>query len=304
MSKPPSGHQYVKLVDGPTEPSGLGFGYLLVGVMSIFLIGANAYGFRQATRLPALIGLVVALLAFAVKMHMLRRRPSHERATSGGLDRMLGYLPPMLLSITLSSFAIYDFFVVGNDAAVRQPASKRLENAVVVTEDYYHAVRTRIRNRIELNAERLRELNSEPPSPQQRQEIDSLEEEQQRLRSLFGQVAVALRPDEFDSPSPGDSPGGVNPSDGTIDDDTVEEKARKKFSAAARLHQQLPDYIRRDVELPRPESSPEGASPQGKLERFFRDMMALTNEAIGCLAVPVILELLIVLIVLSNRPRG
>lgn len=228
MNKSPSGQQYVKMVDGPIEPSGLGFGYPLVGAMSIFLIITNAYSFRQATRLPALIGLLVAILLLAVKMYMLRRRPSHERATSGGLDRMLGYLAPATISIVLSAFAIYSFFVAGDDAASRQPARKRLENAVVVTEDYYHQLRTRIRNRIELNAERLREIQNEPPSPSQQQKVASLEEEQQRLRSLYGQVAEALRPDESDSPSPDDSPDGANPSDGTIDEDTVDEKVRKR----------------------------------------------------------------------------
>jgi hypothetical protein len=31
--------------------------------------------------------------------------------------------------------------------------------------------------------------------------------------------------------------------------------------------------------------------------------MALTNEAIGCLAVPIILEIFIIILVVSNRPR-
>jgi hypothetical protein len=300
MSKAPSSQQFVKIVDGPTQPSGSGFGYLLVGVMAVFLIITDTYGFGQATDLPPLIGLVVAVLACAIKMYMLRRRPPHERATSGGLERMMGYLPPALLSVALSSFAIYSFFIAGSEATLRQqPARKRLENAVVVIENYYHTVRTRIRTRIDLNAERLRELNNEPPSPQQQQEIAGLEEEQQMLRTLLRQVAAAIRPDESDLPFENDSPDGVEP----IDERTVQERLRKKFDVAARLHQQLPDFIRRDVEAPKLESLPEDAASGGKLESFFRDTMALTNEAIGCLAVPAILELFIVIIVLSNRPR-
>jgi hypothetical protein len=305
MSNPPSDQQYVKMMNGPIQPSGLGMGYLLVGLMSVFLIFTNAYGFRRATNLPALMGLILAILLFAIKMYMLRRRPPHERASSSGLDRMLGYLAPMLLSIGLSAFAIFSYFVIGTDTAPRQPAGKRLENAVVALEDYYHAVRSSIRHRLELNAERLRQLHSEELSPQRQREIADLEEEQQRLRSLLRQVAVALRPDASDSAQLDNSSDGVNLSYAPIDEyaeETVEEKIRKKFSVAARLHQQLPDFIRRDVELPKPESLSEEAQPVDRLERFFRDTMALTNEAIGCLAVPTILELLIVIIVLSNRP--
>jgi hypothetical protein len=300
MSKAPSSQQFVKIVDGPTQPSGSGFGYLLVGVMAVFLIITDTYGFGQATDLPPLIGLIIAVLACAIKMYMLRRRPPHERATSGGLERMMGYLPPALLSVALSSFAIYSFFMVDSEASLRQQSARKgLENVTVVIEDFYRTVRTKIRTRIETNAERLRELSDEPPSPQQQGQIAGLEEEQQMLRALLRQTADALRPAESDLPSPGDPPDG----DGPIDEDAAQEGLRKKFNAAASLHQQLPDSIRYDVEVPKLESLPEDAVSGGKLESFFRDTMALTNEAIGCLAVPAILELFIVIIVLSNRPR-
>ncbi len=300
MGKSRSSQQFVKIVDGPIQPSGSGFGYLLVGVMAATLMTTNTYGFGQATSLPPLIGLAVAILAFAIRMYMLRRRLPHERATSVGLDRMMWYLPPALISVGLSAFAIYSFFELSSEAPLRQQtAGKRLENVVVVIEDYYHAARTKIRTRLETNAERLRELNNEPPSPQHQVEIAGLEEEQQTLKALLRQTALALRPPETDLLSPPRSPDGARP----IDEDAVQERLRKMFDAAARLHQQLPDFIRRDVELPKPESLPEDAVSGDKLERFFRDTMALTNEAIGCLAVPAILELFIIMLVLSNRPR-
>jgi len=299
-----SSPQFVKNLNGPTQPSGPGFGYLLVSIMAVFLIVSNMYGFEQASGLPYMIGLSVAILAFAMRMYLLRRRAPYERATSGGLDRVLFYLPPAILSTGLSAFAIYSFFAVGaQETPRRRPAREMLENAVVVIEDYYRAVRTKIRARLETNAKRLRELDYEPPSQRRQAEIFGLLEEQQMLRRLFSQAAVELRPSDPEAPAPYDSTD--NSSDGArlIRKDSVQDWLSRKFDAAARLHQQLPDFIRRDVEAPMLESLPEDAMSGDRLERFFRDVMALTNEALGCLAVPMILEFFIVILVLSNRPR-
>jgi hypothetical protein len=286
--------------NGPIQPSGSGIGYLMVGLMAFFLIGANAYGFDRATGLPSLIGLAVAILAFAIRMYLLRRRSPQERFMSSGLDRTLFYLPPALLSTGLSAFAIYCFFVLDSEARPKErPAGERLEQAVMVIENYYHEVRAKISSRLETNDERLRELDAAPPSQQRQAVVADLEEEQRMLRGLLRQIATAIRLPASKAPSPDYSPDGA----GSIDEGSVHDDLSRKFEAAVRLHQQLPDFVRRDVEAPLLESLSEGATSGGKLERFFRDLMALTDGVKGCLAVPVILELFIVILVISNRPR-
>ena len=85
-----SSPQFVKNLNGPTQPSGPGFGYLLVSIMAVFLIVSNMYGFEQASGLPYMIGLSVAILAFAMRMYLLRRRAPYERATSGGRSILAG----------------------------------------------------------------------------------------------------------------------------------------------------------------------------------------------------------------------
>jgi|SRR5882672_281512 len=281
-----SSPQFVKHMGGLTQPSGSGFGYLLVGVMAIFLIGASTYGFYQATALPPLIGLTVAILAFVIRMYMIRRRSPYEQVTSDGLERALFYLPAAILSTGLSAFAIYSLVVDSETPPKRRPAGERLEHATMVIENYYHEVRAKIRSRLETNNERLRELDNQPLSEQRQKEIADLEEEQRTFRGLLQQIATAIRP----------------PADET-DEDSVQEKLSRKFEEAARLHQQLPDIISRDVEAPMLESLPEDATSGGKLQRFFRHIMALTKEAMGCLAAPIILEIFIVILVVSNRPR-
>jgi len=285
-----SSPQFVKQMGGRTQPSGSGPGYLLVAVMAIFLIATNTYGFYQATGLPPLIGLTVAILAFVIRMYMIRRRSPYERVTSNGLERALFYLPAAILSTGLSAFAIYSLVVDSDATPKRRPAGERLEHATVVIENYYHDVRAKIRSRLETIDERLRGLNNQPSSEQSQMEIVDLKEEQRILRGLFQRTTTAVRPLASD--------------DGESDDkDSVQETLSRKFDEAAKLHQQLPEVISRDVEAPMLESLPEDATSGGKFERFFRNMMALSNEAIGCLAVPIILELFIVILVISNRPR-
>jgi hypothetical protein len=292
-----SSPQFVKHMGGRTQPSGSGFGYLLVAVMAIFLIGTNTYGFAQTTELPPLIGLTVAVLAFVIRMYMIRRRSPYERVTSDGMERALFYLPAAILSTGLSAFAIYSLVVDNNANPKRRPAGERLENATVVIENYYHEVRGKIRSRLKAINERLRELDNQTPSEQIQTEIAALEEEQQTLSGLFRQTATALR-----LPAPNDGNDG-NDGAAPNDEDSVQEGLSRRFDEAARLHRQLPDIISQDVEPPMLENLPEDTTSGGKLQRFFRNVMALTNEAIGCLAVPIILEIFIVLLVISNRPR-
>jgi hypothetical protein len=292
-----SNPQFVKQMGGRTQPSGSGFGYLLVAVMAIFLIGTGTYGFYQATGLPPLIGLTVAILAFVIRMYMIRRRSPYERVTSDGLERALFYLPAAILSTGLSAFAIYSLVVDGETHPKRQPAGERLEHAAMVIENYYHEVRARVRSRLEANDERLRDLDNQPPSEQKQTEITDLEEEQRTLGGLLRQIANAIRPPASEAPDYSLDGSGPN------DEDSVQEKLSGKFDEAARLHKQLPDIISRDVEAPMLESLPEDTSSGGKPQRFFRNMLALTNEALGCLAAPMILEIFIVILVISNRPR-
>jgi hypothetical protein len=292
-----SNPQFVKHMGGLTQPSGSGFGYLLVAVMAIFLIGISTYGFYQATGLPPLIGLTVAILAFVIRVYMIRRRSPYERVTSDGLERALFYLPAAILSTGLSAFAIYSLVVYSETHPKRRPASERLEHATMVIENYYHEVRAKIRSRLETIDERLRELDNQPPSEQRQTEIASLEEEQRTLRGLLQHTATAIRPPASEAPDYSPDDAGPN------DEDSVQEKLSRKFDEAARLHQQLPDIISRDVQAPMLESLPEDTSSGGKLQRFFREIMALTNETMGCLAVPIILEIFIVILVVSNRPR-
>ncbi|MBO0725468.1 MAG: hypothetical protein J2P52_07700 [Blastocatellia bacterium] len=286
-----SSPQFVKQMGGRTQPSGSGPGYLLVAVMAIFLIATNTYGFYQATGLPPLIGLTVAILAFVIRMYMIRRRSPYERVTSDGLERALFYLPAAILSTGLSAFAIYCLVVDSDATPKRRPSRERLEHATVVIENYYHDIRAKIRSRLETIDERLRDLNNQPTSERSQMEIADLKEEQRIMRGLFRRTTTAVRPLASDD-------GG-----GSDDEDSVPETLSRKFDEAAKLHQQLPDIISRDVEAPMLESLPEDTTSGGKFERFFRNMMALSNEAIGCLVVPIILEIFIVILVISNRPR-
>lgn len=290
-----SSPQFVKYMDGGAQPSGLGLGYLLVAVMAIFLIGTNAYGFALATGLPPLIGLAVAVLAFVIRMYMIRRRSPYERVTNDGLERALFYMPAAILSTGLSAFAIYSLVVDNNANPKRRPAGERLEHATVVIENYYHEVRAKIRSRLKAIDERLRELDNQTPSEQIQTEIAALEEEQQTLSGLFRQTTTSLRLPASDD--------GNDGNDGPNDEDSVKGSLNRWFDEAARLHRQLPDLINQDVEPPMLESLPENITSGGKMQSFFRNVMALTNEAIGCLAVPIILEIFIVLLVISNRPR-
>jgi hypothetical protein len=279
-----SSPQFVKQMGGRTQPSGSGFGYLLVAVIALFLIGANAYGFAQATSLPPLIGLTVAILAFVIRMYMIRRRSPYERVASDGLERALFYLPAAILSTALSAFAIYCWVVDSETSQKRRTDKDRLEHATVALENYYHDVRAKIRSRLETIDERLLEPDHQPPSEGQ-MEMAALEEEQLMLKELFRETKAGITP-----PAPDD-------------EDSAQEKLSRKFDEAARLHQQLPDSINRDVQPPMLESLPEDTTSGGKPERFFRGVMALTNDAIGCLAVPIIMEIFIVILVVSNRPR-
>jgi hypothetical protein len=282
-----SSPQFVKHMGGRTQPSGSGFGYLLVAVIAIFLIGANTYGFAQSAGLPPLIGLIVAILAFVIRMYMIRRRSPYERVTSDGLERALFYLPAAMLSTALSAFAIYCWVVDSETSQKRRMDKDRLGHATVALENYYHDVRAKIRSRLETIDERLREPDNHPLSEasENRTEITDLEGEQLTLRELFRETTTGITPLASD------------------DEDSAQEKLSRKFDEAARLHQQLPDSINRDVEPPMLESLPEDTTSGGRLERFFTSVMALTNEAIGCLAVPIILEIFIVILVISNRPR-
>jgi hypothetical protein len=284
MSTVRSSPQFVKSMGSSAQPSGSGFGYLLVTVMAIFLIGANTYGFAQAVSLPPLIGLTVAILAFVIRMYMIRRRSPYERVTSDGLERALFYLPAAILSTALSAFAIY-CWVVDNETNPKRPSSReKLEHATMALENYYHDVRAKIRFRLETIDERLREPDNQPLSESQTG-IADLEAEQRTLRELFRETAPGITPPAHD------------------DEDSGQEKLSRKFDDAAKLHQQLPESISRYVAAPMLESLPEDTTSGGKLDRFFRDVMTLTSEVRGCLAVPIILEIFIVILVISNRPR-
>ncbi|HEX5081702.1 MAG TPA: hypothetical protein VFY40_06640 [Blastocatellia bacterium] len=279
-----SSPQFVKSMGSPAQPSGSGFGYLLVAVMAISLIGTNAYGFAQATSLPPLIGLTVAILAFVIRMYMIRRRSAYERVASDGLERALFYLPAAILSTALSAFAIYCWVIDSETHPKRLSSVEKLEHATVALENYYHDVRAKIRSRLETIDERLREPDNRPLSESQT-EIADLEEEQRTLRELFRETVAGVKPPATD------------------DEGSIQEKLSRKFDDAAKLHQQLPESISNHVEAPMLESLPEDTASGGKLDRFFRDVMALTSEAGGCLAVPIILEIFIVILVVSNRPR-
>jgi hypothetical protein len=283
-----SNPQFVKNMGGRTQPSGSGFGYLLVAVMAIFLIGTNTYGFAQATGLPPLIGLTVATLAFVIRMYMIRRRSPYERVTSDGLERTLFYLPAAILSTGLSAFAIYSLVVDSDANPKRRPAGEKPAHAIDMLENYYHDVRAKIRSRLKNINERLDGLNNQPPSEQIQTEIGDLNEEQVTLRRLFQQTTIALN-----SLASALTDGG----------NSVQEELNRRYDEAARLHRELLDDISHDVEPPMLESLPEDTTSGGKLQRFFRSVMALTNEAIGCIAVPIILEIFIVILVVSNRPR-
>jgi len=287
--------QYVKLVQGPTQPSGSGFGYLLIGAMALTLVALGAYGFQQATDLPPLIGVSLASLVCVVRFYMLRRRPSHERVSSSGLERAGVCAPASFLAVAMAAFAIFNFSVSGTQVP-RMPrmTDEQLETAIIAIEDYYHVVRTKLATRNNLNELRRSQLNSEPPSPEQKEEIERLDREQTELKKLIRLVVAGVRPNDPaplpDPPEDEESPG----------DETA---VRRRFEEAARLHQQLPDFIRNEVELPKLESLPVERIRGGKLEQFIRETLAMTRQAIGCWAVPAILELFIIILVLTNRRR-
>jgi len=134
MTKSPSEPRYVKIVNGPTQPSGSGVGYVVVAILSFVLLAANTYGFSRAFRLPPLFGLVLAILTLMVKLHMLRPRPAHERASSSGLDRAMFYLVPAFLSTLFSAFGIYCLALVESEMMETQPSQSEQQAPIKLYE--------------------------------------------------------------------------------------------------------------------------------------------------------------------------
>ncbi len=293
--------QYVKLVQGPTQPAGSGFGYLLIGGMALTLVVLGAYGFQQATDLPPLIGILLASLVCIVRLYMLRRRPSHERVSGSGLERAGVCAPASFLAVAMAAFAIFNFSVSGTQVPRRpRMTDEQLETAIIAIEDYYHVVRTKLATRNNLNELRRSQLKSEPPSPERKEEIERLDREQPELKKLLRLVVAGVRPND-----PAPLPDSLEDEESAIKrispgDETA---VRRRFDEAARLHQQLPDFIRDEVELPKLESLPTEPIHGSKLEQFIRETLAVTRQAIGCWAVPGVLELFIIILVLTNRRR-
>lgn len=292
--------QYVRVTPRQIEPAGAGVGYLLIGGMALALVALDVYGFRQATNLPPLIGITLALLVCVVRFYMLRRRPSHERISYSGLERAAACTPASILAIAMAAFAIYGFAVWGTDGTegLRGPrmSNEQLETATAAIEDYYRLLRTTVGTRNNLNERRLSQLKSEAPDPERQAEIESLEREQRQVRKLLRLAAAGVRPT---NPAP---PDEASP---PVERELLEDEnaLRKRYEEAARLHQQLPDFIRDEVALPTMEALPVEKIRGGKLEQFLRDTLSLTNQAIGCWAVPAILEFFIIILMLVNRPR-
>jgi hypothetical protein len=299
MSKSDSS-QFVRIVQGPVEPSGSGGGYLLIGLMALALVALDAYGFRQATELPPLIGISLAGLICVVRFFLIRRRSSHERMTSSNLERVVACIPASFMAVALAAFAIYSFSVSGTGTPRGQRGTEeQMELAIVAIESYYVSVRTRLNLRNNHNALRLSELDGKPPSDltkEEKEEIERLEREQRELRALANKVVAGRRPNDPSPPGDEDSPGEGKPVD-------AEAALRARFDRAAELHGQLPEEIRNEVELPKLESPPVERIRGGKLERFLRETLSTTNQAIGCWLVPAMLEIFIIILVLVNRPR-
>jgi hypothetical protein len=198
-----------------------------------------------------------------------------------------------------------------------------LASAIVAIGNYYQTVRTEILARFELNADRLRDLKQAPSLPPEQQEVDEteeerqapsreiaqeadarqesdkLEEEQQELNWLYERAMAALKSNGSDQADGDYSPAGVGSKDWHITQTAV----RKKLVEAARLHSLLPPHIRKLTPAPLAESPADERVPVRTPGTFFRDMLDLTFEVIGCWAAPAILELFTVIILLGNRPR-
>jgi hypothetical protein len=296
MSESNSG-QFVKLVNGPTEPAGSGIGYLLIGGMALGLVALDAYGFKAATDLPPLIGISLAALICVVRFFMLRRRPSHERLSSSGLERVAVCAPASFLAVGLAAYGVYYHAVSAPlPSGPPQMTEEQLETATAAIENYYHLLRARVGAQNNLNERRLGQLKSESATPEEKAEFERLHLEQQELRKLLRVVVAGVRPTD---------PAPLEETAPPVKREPREEEAslRRRFDAAARLHQQLPDDIRLEVEPPKLDRLPVESIRGGKGEQFIRDTLALSNQALGCWAVPGILELFLIILTLTNRPR-
>jgi hypothetical protein len=303
MSKSNS-DQFVKMMGGPIQPSGSGAGYLLIGVLAVALFALDAYGFKQASDLPPLIGILLAGLIGAVRFFMLRRRSSEERATSGGLDRVAGCAPASVLAVALAAFGIYNVSVSEppRQGSAGMTEAER-EAATVTLEDFHHHLRTEVGVRNNLNEYRLSQFRKESATPEGKTEFDRLEREQQVLRKLLRAIVAGLRPaDPAPLPSSGEETDEAAPLVrlGPLDS---EASLRNRFAAAAKLHAQLPRDIQEQVALPQFESASAEPIHASRFEQFFRDTLAMTNQAMGSWAVPGILELFLIVLMLINRPR-
>jgi hypothetical protein len=113
------------------RPSGSGFARLLIVLLSAFGIAWVAYVFSVLTRLPFLIGVIVAVVLCSTKMYFIRHQPLHEQMMSSGWDRLVGYLVTAFFYVALAAYGLYEFSLVKPAALeTRRPTQQQSQEPV------------------------------------------------------------------------------------------------------------------------------------------------------------------------------
>jgi amino acid transporter len=89
------------------RPSGYGVGYLLIIILSAFLVLSGAKGFITLTGLSYLVGVLLVAILCMTKMYFLRYQPIIERTVNSGWDRVVGYAATAFFLVALAAFGLY-----------------------------------------------------------------------------------------------------------------------------------------------------------------------------------------------------
>jgi hypothetical protein len=292
-------HQCVHSINPALQPSGHKSGYLLVTLITLASIAAIAYGCSLLIESPFLIGIVPAALVSGTKMYFIRYRTLYERTISGGWDRVFGYLISAFLSVFLAALGFFGVSGMGGaKLADDSMLNGQWREAVIKIESYYSEMRSQIERRIGNTEEMLSYLQGGDSAIAKSPEIERLENEINELKRFLRDLPTTTNLPKTISKSKGMAFEEEN-SDHVI----LFERLGQEIKKAARLQNRLPDAITVNTDLPKVEPLRKNDIPDGLLKELLADTLSQSPTAVGCWILPAMLEALVLILVLHNRPR-
>ena len=281
------------------RPSGSVFGYLLVVLMSVFYIAVIANGLRLLTGSPFFLCLIFAGVLYAMKIYFLRRQPPHELAVNSGWDKVVGYLATSIVSVILAAYGLYGLNLQASEAFTTQTiAERKMQNDIGQPANHNQLSREQMEIRIRELEEDLALLSKYQPTLARDKKIADFESELRMLRNL-------LEISKQDSAQPNIKPSSTWHRSGL-------EKSVVEVSAVMRqdwdtptggVRNQLSPSTRAPLSPTVTEKSSYAPSSDDDLSDFVKATLAQTTSAIGCWIASAIIEVLILILVLYNRPR-